>query len=75
GVLEEGSIVSLVDDPYAYRLTASGLVLVSRGGRLVATVGGARADRLAALLGQDDARDQELLARATGHYKHGTERR
>ena len=67
--------MGLDDDPFDYRVTQDGKVLVSRGGRLVVTVAGARADRLVALLGQDDDTDQQLLARATGNYRRGNERR
>jgi hypothetical protein len=70
----------LVDDPFEWRATASGSVLVSRGGRLVTTVGGAAAARLLAGLERADASGDELaaqhlLARATGDYRRGTERR
>jgi hypothetical protein len=54
-------------------VTASGTVLISRGGRLVTTVRGKAAERLAAALeraGDDDRAVQLLLAKATGHYKH-----
>ena len=61
-------------EPFAYRVTKSGQILVSREGRLVVTVSGADAARLAPLLGVDDATDQELLARATGNYRRGNER-
>lgn len=67
--------MSLADDPFAFRITGAGLIIVSRRGRIVATVGGAKAARLGALLGRDAARDQELLARATGNYRRGNERR
>ena len=67
--------MGLDDDPFDHRLTKDGKVLVSRGGRLVVTVSGARAARLAALLGQDPQTDQELLARATGNYRRGNEKR
>ena len=66
--------MGLVDDPFAYRITKDGRILVSRGGRLVVTVAGARAERLLGMLGVDDAEDQELLARATGNYRRGNER-
>jgi hypothetical protein len=66
--------VGLDDDPVSYRLTKDGRVLVSRGGRLVVTVAGSRAERLIGMLGTDDAHDQELLARATGNYRRGNER-
>ncbi|MFE6969470.1 hypothetical protein [Isoptericola sp. NPDC057653] len=67
--------MGLDDDPFDHRLTKDGKVLVSRGGRLVVTVSGARAARLVALLGQDPQTDQELLARATGNYRRGNEKR
>ncbi|MFD6176285.1 MULTISPECIES: hypothetical protein [unclassified Isoptericola] len=67
--------MGLDDDPFDHRVTKDGTVLVSRGGRLVVTVSGARAARLVALLGQDPDTDQELLARATGNYRRGNEKR
>ncbi|WP_183098082.1 hypothetical protein [Nocardioides pelophilus] len=67
--------MGLEDDPFSYRVTKDGRVLVSRGGRLVVTVGGTRAERLVSLLGEDEDQDQELLARATGNYRRGNERR
>ncbi|MFK4730159.1 hypothetical protein ROT00_10765 [Agromyces mediolanus] len=70
----------LQDDPFAWRATAAGQLLVSRGGRHVVTVGGADAARLLARLEDAEAKDDELavqhlLARATGNYRRGTERR
>ncbi|MFJ4106044.1 hypothetical protein [Oerskovia enterophila] len=66
----------LVDSPFDHRVTASGSVHAYRGGRLVATISGARADRLiAALETADEDRTQHLLARATGNYRRGNERR
>ncbi|SKC52279.1 hypothetical protein [Krasilnikoviella flava] len=67
--------MGLEDDPFDHRVTKDGTVLVSRGGRLVVTVAGARAARLVALLGRDPAIDQELLARVTGNYRRGNEKR
>lgn len=67
--------MGLAEHPFDYRVTQDGKVLVSRGGRLVVTVAGARAARLIPLLGHDDEKDQQLLARATGNYRHGNERR
>lgn len=63
----------LESDPFDARVTASGTVLISRGGRLVTTVRGRAAERLADALeraGDDDRATQLLLAKATGHYKH-----
>lgn len=67
----------LTDDPFAYQVTKSGLVRVSRGGRLVVTVAGRDADRLAAALesAADERETQLLLAKATGNYRRGNERR
>jgi len=66
--------MGLEDDPFDYRITKDGLVLISRGGRLVVAVAGSKADRLVALLGSSEPEDQELLARATGNYRRGNER-
>jgi len=63
-----------VTEPFTFRVTKAGQVLVSRGGRQVVTVSGASAERLIPLLGVDDQTDQELLARATGSYRRGNER-
>ena len=62
------------NEPFTYRLTKAGDVLISRGGRLVTTLRGAAAARLAARLGEDEASDQALLQRATGNYRRGNER-
>lgn len=66
--------MGLVDDPFTYRVTKDGRILVSRGGRLIVTVAGAKAERLIGMLGADAAQDQDLLARATGNYRRGNER-
>ncbi|QAY74399.1 hypothetical protein ET445_14765 [Agromyces protaetiae] len=65
----------LVIDPFDYRVTKEGAVIVSRGGRAVMTVGGRDAARLvAALQRADEAESQYVLARASGDYKRGNER-
>lgn len=65
----------LEDDPFDWRTTKDGQVLVSRGGRLVTTVRGRSAAALLARLERaDDTAAQHLLARATGNYKRGNER-
>ena len=72
---EAGLPPGLANDPFSYRLTKSGEVHVTRGGRAVTVVRGRAAERLAERLGADPHRDQQLLARATGNYRRGTERR
>ncbi|OFE17022.1 hypothetical protein BA895_17710 [Humibacillus sp. DSM 29435] len=68
----------LADDPYDWSETKSGGIRILRGGRVVCVIGGTAAGRLAARLaaadGADDPRAQLALAKASGHYKHGTER-
>ena len=66
--------MGLDDDPFSYRITKDGRILISRGNRLVVTVAGSAADRLGGMLGRDDDADQQLLARATGNYRRGNER-
>lgn len=70
----------LVSDPFEYRVTKDRKVLVSRGGRLVVTVSGAAAERLVSGIEAAEAADdasavQHLLARATGNYRRGNEKR
>ncbi len=63
-------------EPFDWSVTADSRVLVSRGGRQVVVVAGARGSKLAAQLETaDDDRAQQLLARATGNYKRGNEKR
>ena len=66
----------LDEDPFAYRVTKDGRVLISRGNVQVGIVAGARAARLIAELesGDDTAR-QLALAKITGNYTRGNERR
>lgn len=66
----------LADDPFEYLVTTSGQVRIGRGGRVVVVVAGRDADKLAAeLASADEVRAQHLLARATGNYRRGNERR
>ena len=63
-------------EPFDWRVTADSRVLVSRGGKQVVVVAGESGAKLATQLETaDDERTQQLLARATGNYKRGNERR
>lgn len=65
----------LIADPFDYRVTKQGGLIVSRGGRTVMTVGGHVAARLVATLQRaDDAQVQHLLARASSDHRRGDER-
>lgn len=62
-------------DVFVHRVTKDGKVLISWRGRLVTTVAGRPAARLIERLASADRREiQHLLARATGHFRHGNER-
>ena len=67
--------MGLDDDPFDWRATKDGQLLVSRGGRVVTTVRGGVAAKLLGRLERATAEEaQHLLARATGNYKRGNER-
>ena len=54
----------------------NGDIVITHQGRPAGTVRGTAADRLvAALTGADGSAQQHALARATGNYKRGNERR
>ena len=67
--------MGLEDDPFDWRVTKDGQLLVSRSGRVVTTIRGATAAKLLGRLERAaDEEAQHLLARATGNYKRGNER-
>jgi antitoxin (DNA-binding transcriptional repressor) of toxin-antitoxin stability system len=66
--------------PFDHHVTQDGRVRVAREGRVVVTVAGAAAARLVAALERaaeraDEDEVQLLLARATGNYRRGNEKR
>ena len=61
---------------FTYRTTKDGRVRIAFRGRDVVTVAGSAAQKLSAQLASADAEQtQQLLARATGNFKRGNERR
>jgi hypothetical protein len=65
----------LDDEPFDFWATKSGAVLISWHGKTVTTLKGKTAATFLAKvadLGTQEA--QLLMAKATGHFKHGTER-
>lgn len=59
-------------DGFSYEVRRDGTVSISHHGRPAAILRGARAAEFLADVEDDDG--QELMARLTGHYKHGNER-
>lgn len=66
--------LSLEDDPFDYRITKSGMLIIVRNGRTVMELGGKKAAALIPKLGRNQESDQQLLARVTGNYRRGNER-
>ena len=66
--------MGLEDDPFSWQVTKDGRVLVFRGGRQVAVIAGAAAERLRPRLTQSQEIAQQGLARATGNYRRGNEK-
>lgn len=63
------------ESPFAYRSAKSGLVQISYQGKTVTTLNGNDAARfLAKVESANQEQAQLAMAKATGHFKHGTER-
>lgn len=66
----------LDDDLFDYQLTKSGQVLVSRGGRRIAVIAGAKAAKLSrSWTAVTSGQGSSPLAKVTGNYRHGNELR
>jgi hypothetical protein len=66
----------LAHEPFSFRTTKDGRILISFEGRVVTKVAGRLGERLASKLrAADPVGVQQLLARATGNFKHGNERK
>jgi hypothetical protein len=64
------------DAPFSYLTRADGTVVISYHGAPVTMLRGKAAARFAGrMAGADDAAAQQLMARATGNFKRGNERR
>jgi hypothetical protein len=72
-----GLPAGLAGDPFAAQVTGSGQVRAHQPrGRVIVVVSGAAGATLASRLDDaDEIRTQHLLARATGSYRRGNERR
>ena len=60
---------------FTHQATKKGVVFIHHHGRLATTLRGKAADRfLQDMVARDLNGQQQLMARVTGHYKHGNER-
>ncbi len=65
----------LQNEPFSYRSTKSGLVQISYLGKLASTLSGRDAERFVSRVETLSGSEAQLLmAKATGHFKQGTER-
>lgn len=71
----EGAHDPLGEDVFSYRATRAGLVFIAWHGRTVTTLRGQAAESfLRRIDGATGRAAQLVMAKATGHFKHGTER-
>ena len=64
------------EDVFTFRITKDRKVRISWQGSVVTTVAGPPAEKLIGKIERSDRREiQHLLARATGNFKRGNERR
>ena len=65
----------LFDEPFGYHATKSGLVHISYNGKIITTLCGRNSSRFISKVESTDSKGAQLvMAQATGHFKHGTER-
>ena len=66
----------LEEQPFAYRTTKDGKVFIHWHGRQIMILKGDPAEKFIAAIEQADSQQTQLLmARITGHFKHGNEKR
>lgn len=66
----------LADEPFTHRARADGTIVIEYHAAPVTILRGRGAERFAArIAGADAAAGQQLMARATGNFKRGNERR
>jgi hypothetical protein len=65
----------LEEQPFSYRTTKDGKVFIHWHGRQIMILKGESAKKIIASIRQADSQQAQLLmARVTGHFKHGNER-
>jgi hypothetical protein len=64
----------LKEQPFSYRATKDGRVMISFHGRQVTVLAGKDAERFVSrIAGANDTQAQLIMAKVTGHFKHGNE--
>ncbi|HIG41941.1 MAG: hypothetical protein ABGY96_28025 [bacterium] len=64
----------IADEPFDYCTTKNGLVYISYKGRIVTTMRGRESSRFLLKVESGNPRDAQLaMAKATGHFKHGSQ--
>ena len=66
---------TLEDEPFSFRAQKDGTVRIAYHGRVVTTLAGKDASRFLARVGANPDAAQLLMAKATGNFKRGNERR
>lgn len=66
--------MSLETNPFEWKQTKAGKLMIYRGGDLVMIVSPDKATSILAKLGESVDADQQVLARVTGQYRMGNER-
>ena len=65
----------LDDEVFTYRATKDNKVFISWHGKQVTTLNGRKADEfISRMAGADGKEAQLIMAKATGHFKHGNEK-
>lgn len=63
------------DEPFSYHSTKNGLIQISYKGKIVTTISGKSGLKfLNKMASGDNDNAQLVMAKATGHFKHGNER-
>lgn len=66
--------MSLSDNPFEWKVTKAGKLMIYRSGDLVMIISPEKAAPVIAKLGNNPETDQQILARITGQYRMGNER-
>lgn len=65
----------LEEQPFSFRASKDGRVMIAYHGKQVTVLAGKDAERfLSRIDGADAKQAQLIMAKATGHFKHGNER-